>query len=271
VYNCSKGDFPPYQRKQWDFATICWYDKSKLERGAIVAVLLEVVLDQTYQNQQIINRWNYLGNGVPSSVSMSFALTSALGAIFDEVAVPPGYPPTGLMAIIAGIQHTGVTFNSLTIKDVYSPTDFYSTLFVPNLVGLNSNGNGLSPIDAYGFFTNRIRSDIRRATKRIVGVTEGVVANGGMIEAAFTDEMQGVADAMSATLEYDDSGNTLTFIPCVVKREKYDTSIAPDGGQRTAYRYRSEATQFDFIAEGVVWDYYSSVRSQTSRQYGKGR
>jgi len=242
-----------------------------MQRGTIVAVLMEVVLDQSFASQQIINRWNYLGSGTPAAVSMSFALTSALGAIFDEVAIPPGYPPTGLMARIAAIQATGVTFNSLTVKDVYSDLDFYSTLFVPNLFGLNADGNSMSPIVAYGFYTNRIRADVRRATKRLVGVTEGKVDSLGVLAGAFTAAISDVAAAMSETLEYVDGGNTLTFIPCVVKKESYPTSIAPDGGQRQAYRYRSEETQFDFIAEGVVWDFYPNVRSQTSRQYGKGR
>lgn len=236
-----------------------------------MAILMEVVLEQVYAEQQVINRWNYLGTGNPTSVSMSYALAWALGAIYDTVPDPDEYPPTRLMWKLALMQDNGVTFNSLTVKDVYSATDFFSVLFVPNLIGQVTAGNGMSPVDAYGFYTNRVRSDIRRATKRFAGVNENSVDEAGMIAAGFNATLTAVAAEMTATQEYEDGANTLSFAPCVVKKEAYDTSIAPNGGQRQAYRYRSEATQFDFIAENVAWDFYSSVRSQTSRQYGKGR
>jgi hypothetical protein len=43
--------------------------------------LYEVVLEQRYYNQQVVNRWNYVGSGTPASVTGSFALLSALGFI----------------------------------------------------------------------------------------------------------------------------------------------------------------------------------------------
>jgi hypothetical protein len=236
-----------------------------------VAILLEVVLDQTYAGQACINRWNYLGTGNPASVTMSFALANALGAIYDTVAEPDEYPPGKLMWKLALMQHTGVTFNSLTVKDVYSATDFFSVLFVPNLLGQAAGGQGMSPIDAYGFYTNRVRSDIKRATKRFAGVNEAAVDSLGLIAVGFEDELTAVAHEMTVVKDYDDGGNLLSFAPCVVKRIAYPTSIAPDGGQRQAYKYRTEETQFDYIAEGITWDFYPQVRSQTSRQYGKGR
>lgn len=237
----------------------------------LVAEVMEVVLDQTYAGQQIINRWNYLAAGTPAAVSFSFALTFALGAIFDEVAVPPGYPAAGLMKLIAAIQNTGVTFNSLTVKNVYSVTDFYSTLFVNSLVGART-GDGLSPTQAFGFFTNRVRSDIRRATKRIVGVSEGESGALGIIVAGAATMLTDLANAMSDILEYDDEGNTLTFTPCVVSKQRYNTDTQLADPEGTAYRYYpTEAEQLEHIADSVFWDWYPQVRTQTSRQYGKGR
>lgn len=238
--------------------------------GNLVAVF-EAILEQTYAGQSIVNRWNYIGSGVPASVSMSFALASALGAIFDTLAVPPAYPPAGLMRKIADLQHSGVVFDALTVKDVYSATDFYSTLFTPLLTG-NAGGEGSSPTQAFGFFTNRVRADVRRATKRFVGVSESDVGALGVLGAGTLTEMAGVAAAMSANLEYIDEGNTLTFTPAVCGKERYDpvTQLASPTG--TAYRYHATAAaQMLKTAVGVLWDAYPQVRTQVSRQYGRGR
>lgn len=233
--------------------------------------IMEVVLDQTYAGQQIINRWNYLASGVPAAVSFSFGLVAALGAIFDELAVPPGYPPAMLMKLIAAIQTDGVTFNSLTVKNVYSVTDFYSTLFVNALIGTGA-AEGSSPALAFGFFTNRVRADIRRATKRITGVPETSVDDLGIIAAGAAAGLNAVAAAMSDTLEYDDEGNILSYAPIVVSKERYNSETGLASAEGNAYRYyASEAVQLGHIAESVVWDWYPQVRTQTSRQYGKGR
>jgi len=234
--------------------------------------LMEVTLEQTYAGQECVNRWNYLASGTPAAVTFSFALVSALGAVFDEVAVPPGYPPTGLMQKIANVQAAGVSFQTLTCKDVYSATDFFSVAFVNPLVGAQA-GEGMSPIQAIGFRTNRVRSDIRRATKRFVGVSESDVGALGVIVPAFmTSDVIPLAEAMTDILEFDDSSNLLSFAPCVVKKQRYNTVTQlpdPDGN---AYRYYPTfAEQEDLLATSVTWEPYDQVRSQVSRQYGRGR
>jgi len=234
--------------------------------------LMEVTLEQSYAGQECVNRWNYLASGIPAAVSFSFALAQALGAVFDEVAVPPGYPPTGLMKLIAAIQHGGVSFQTVTCKDVYSATDFYSTAFVNALVGEKA-GEGNSPTQALGFRTNRVRSDIRRATKRFVGVSEADSGPLGILAPTFlSGPMAAVAAAMSDTLEYNDEGNTLTFQPCVVKKQEYDPHPENTDPHPMAYRYYPTfAEQDDWLAVSVTWEAYDSVRTQVSRQYGRGR
>jgi len=232
--------------------------------------LFEVTLTQSFAQQQIINRWTYEGIGTPASVSMSFALTSALGAI-ESVGV---YPPTGMMRTIASIQAAAVTFDLITIKNLYSVTDFYSTPFVTALVGADASaGEAMSPAVAYGFRTNRVRSDVRRATKRFVGVGEGRVGSLGVISAGFVSGNMGpVAAKMGEVLQYVDEGNTLTFSPIVCGKERYnpDTGLADPNGR--AYRYfGTEAAQLQHVARSVIWDAYNTVRTQTSRQYGRGR
>lgn len=231
--------------------------------------LMEVVLQQQYQNQEIINRWNYMASGTPATVTLSFALTSALGAI----AVAGVYDAAKLMRKIADIQVSAVSFILLTVRSVYSTTDFYSLPFIEPLVGQAAQGDAVSPIVAYGFRTNRVRSDIRRATKRFVGVGETAMAAGGTITGAFlTTQLAALATAMGASLTYVDEGNTLTFAPVVVGKEKYNPNPSDPTAPQVAYRYyATEALQGAHIAQGIVWDPYTQVRSQVSRQFGHGR
>lgn len=229
--------------------------------------VMEVVLQQTFHEQISINRWNYIASGIPASVSLSFALTSALGAIPDTGV----YPATGMMMRVAQIQSSNVAFNVITVKDVYSATDFYSTPFTTPLNGQLGSSDDMPPFVAYGFRTNRVRADIQRATKRFVGVLESG-NNAGAVQAAIVSALENLSTAMSAVVTYDDEGNTLTFAPCVVSKEKYDPNPNDPTRNHVAYRYYGTVTeQMNHVAQGVEWQHYATIRSQASRQFGRGQ
>ena len=82
----------------------------------------------------------------------------------------------------------------------------------------------------------------------------------------------------SYALDFNDSagGNSLAFVPAVVKKQKYQTNVGSEDPPRYAYRYiptddGGESAQLDDTATGIIWDWYPQVRSQVSRQYGRGR
>lgn len=230
--------------------------------------ILEVVLEQSFYDQQIINRWNYVSTGTPAAVSLSFALVSALGAIYDNAGVPVGYPLTGFMKTLASIQNNQVQFVQLSVKDVYSDTDFYETPFVQELKGAVT-GESLPPFSAWGFYSNRVRQSVRRGQKRIVGVPEAW-QNAGWQEPPAPTNLPFFSAKMSEVLNYSDEGNSLSFAPAICGKEKY----LPEDGRTGRYAYRyyaTEAEQLEHTALGVVWTDHERVRSQTSRQYGKGR
>lgn len=228
--------------------------------------VMEAVLEQSYFGQQIINRFNYIGSGTPAAVSMSFALATALGAI-ETAGV---YPGGGLMDNISECQVEDLDFVQLTVRDVYSFTDFYEVPFIVPLAG-KLVGTAMSPISNLGFRSNRTRLDIRRGTKRFVGLTEEVVTTGGVLTPSFlAGAVNDLAGTLAEPLLYDDEGNDLTFLPCIVSKEKYSTN--PPDDTKFAYRYYpTEVEQLEHIMSSIVWDAYGEVRSQTSRQYGKGR
>lgn len=231
--------------------------------------LLELTLVSSYFGQECVNRFNYLSGGTPASVSLSYALISAFGAIYEPLAIPPGYPPGTPMAAISEILSTSASFSNILAKDIYSVTDFYDTAFVPAYAGTRT-GEGMSPAMATGFSTNRVRSDVRRGQKRFVGVSENVVDAGGEFSGAILPTLNACAAALSDVLEYDDEGNTLTFTPVVCGKMEY---VVPGSSPaRKAYKYWPDLTQqLDHTAAGVVWSVKPFVRTQTSRQYGRGR
>lgn len=232
--------------------------------------LFEVVVEGRYKDQQIINRWNYLSSGTPAAVSLSFALAWAFGAIWDTTAVPPGYAPNSVFPWLRGAVHTSFTFIQATTLDVYSPTDFYQVPLLTNNAG-QTGGEGGSPALAYKLRTNVVRRDIRRGQKAIRGVSETMIGDGGIITGTFAPQLNGLAAAMSDVLEYNDEGNTITFTPVVVGKQRYNPATGLPDADGSAYRYYPTfAEQADHLAQGVVWGYVDNVRTQRSSQYGNG-
>lgn len=219
----------------------------------------EVSLFSTYNGQNCLNRFNYISSGIPSSVSGSFGLTFALG-----LAVPAA--GNNLFRKIKDMLSQNVLFVAYKVANLYDPEDFNSAPFGSAQPGAQT-GESLSPVMAYGFRSNQVTTAIARGTKRFVGVPENDSGPNGIVTGpALSGLLQPVANLMGETLTYDDEGNTLTYTPCVLGRQEYTT---PSG--KVAYRkWPTEAEQLAHAAIGVDWEPYNSVRSQVSRQYGRG-
>lgn len=226
-------------------------------------MLYELTMFGRYYGNRIVNRFNYVSTGTPASVLGSFALMSAFGAIPDGSVYPTTAPFYNIMLPLS---------NQFTVQNIvvrtpldYAVEDFYERPFVTPYAGGNS-GEGLGPTDSLGFRTNRVRLDIDRGTKRFPGLAEASTNGGGILTSAQLAGAEVIAEAMSAILTYDDEGNTVSFAPCVVSKEAYET---PSG--KTAYKYYDTlAEQMEHVAVGIQWQPYTEVRTQTSRQYGRG-
>lgn len=229
--------------------------------------LYEVTLEADYYNQQIINVFNYTSTGVSSSVNGSLLLLIGMGFIPDNSI----YPTNTVFSHLRNLQVIPVTYVSVSARDVYGTVDFYESVYVDTVAG-GAPGEGLSPTQAYGLRTSRVRSDIRRGQKRFVGVSETGNGPGGVLTEGFLTSLQGLAAVMSATLSVDDEGNTVSFVPAIVSKQRYnpDTDL-PDPNGRAYRYYPTEAEQMDHIAQGFLWDAIPTVRTQGSRQYGRGR
>lgn len=227
-------------------------------------MIYELTLVGRYFDQQIINRFNYVSEGVGAGERGAFPLVSAFGCIPGQVSGQ--YPDTGIFFQMLSFVSTSMIWDEVVVKALYDVLDFYTLPFIPPATGTEGLTPGLSPAIAYGFRTSRVRQDVDRGTKRLAGVVEGAVEAGGVINGTYLASMNELATRMGATLTYNDEGNTITFIPCILKKQKYTT---PSG--RSAYRqYPTLAEQEQNLATGFLWQPYNTTRTQTSRQYGRG-
>lgn len=233
-----------------------------------MAVLLELVLKATYFNQEIINRFNYLGTGTPGEDNAAPALAQAFGTIWDGTEYPTGLP----FRDILNLQTDTVVYDFCAVRDVYSDIDFIEVPFVHPATGLAGSGQGEAPYVAFGLRTNRVRLDVGRGYKRFVGVGEGWIDPGGVLGATGQTALNVVAEALTANLTQTLGDNDFTFVPVIVSKMRYTPPNPVFDPAGTAYRYwPTYAAQSAHWAAAPTWEIYTNTRSQTSRQYGKGR
>lgn len=234
-----------------------------LSRMSAMAIL-ELVINQTYFGNLVINRFHYIQSGTPAAVTPSFGLIAATGFLNSTLS-GLNFESGSLARQWQTWVNEQVSFVSAYSRNLYSVSDFYETPYPSGVQG-DIAQDALSPVMAFGLQTNRVRTDIRRGSKRFVGVGEGQTGSGGSLDSTTAAALDVLAGLMSDTLTYDDEGNTLTYVPCVLGLEKY---TAPSG--KDAYRpYGTEVEQLDHVAAGVLWSVMPKLRSQVSRQYGRG-
>jgi len=226
--------------------------------------VMELLVTQRANQQLVINRWHYVSTGTPAAVTLSFALLSASGFL-EATGSPPRFPVDTLARSIQGMQTASTQFVSAYARDLYSTTDFYESPFATTTVG-ESGGEAYATFVAMGYRTNRVRTDVRRGMKRIVGIPENAFGDLGILAPAFAATANLVATRMSDTLSYDDEGNTISFSPAVLGLTEYTTPA----GNPAYRRYPTVTEQLAHTATGVLWTVYNEARSQTSRQRGRG-
>lgn len=208
--------------------------------------------------QQCICRWDY------------FVATGMIGSTSAELLTLMGWVPTGTPRVFPDgtiaravqiMTSDDLEFLEVEVAELYTPTDFYVAAFSPAVHGAEAPGIA-SITDAFGLFSGRVRTDIKRGFKRIPGVPSDAYAGGSLWSSAYLAFLTDLAAKMSVQLE----GATATYNPAVFQFEEYTT---PRGNK--AYRkYADPAVQAEHVAYPLVWSGYDTVRTQVSRQIGRG-
>ena len=226
--------------------------------------ILEGILTGSLANQLIVNRFHYLGTGDPGPVSPSFALLSALGFIAPT---PPATAfASGSFAL--SLQENvcnDYTFQSFYVRNLYDVTDFVEQAYPATITG-GQTTEVESPVMAIGLTGSRVRTDIKRASKRFAGIPDNLTDNLGILNATGLAVGNAWATKLSAVLEYTVGGASYSLAPAVLGLQAYTT---PSG--KTAYRpYATESAQLEHIATGFTYTVQATLRSQVSRQVGRG-
>jgi len=231
---------------------------------ATVSRLYEVVLQATYAGQEIVNRWNYLGTGDDTLSNPSFGLGTALGA----AAAGATFLTDSMFYHIAAVQLDQLVYHQCLIRSVYTPTDFIDLPFPTPKPGQITGVDGEAPFLAFGFRSNRVRTDIGRGFKRFAGVPETYVDSLGVIASALATVMIVIAADMSASQSYTSGSTTWNYVPVIVGKEVIPATLTTP--KKYKY-YPTETEQAAHLASGITWEGYATARSQVSRQYGKGK
>jgi hypothetical protein len=246
--------------------------------------ILELTISTLANGQELTNRWNYvvLGGSTPLIPSASNALITALGYRSWNQA-EQAYLLNGednfanAYRLFINNQYRVL---SVVCSDLYNVFDFDTYTPDPNLEGVgvrptsdvaSSTGNAAATWAAVGYTSNRTRQDIRAGQKRVSGLVESDFQNFGRLSpTALTGFIGDLGFAMSAIL---DLGGGWLALPAVLSREKYE--VLDNNGQPTgrfAYRpYATEEAQLSHAMYPVTWTAKPFVRSQVSRQTGRGR
>lgn len=224
--------------------------------------LYEVTLRQRYYDQLCINVWSYRSPAGLGFAPNSLELLTFMG--FIPTGDPLALPADTIGAMLQDTQNTGTEWLSVEARELYSLTDFYEAAYSPTISGQAAAGDNASPLLAYGLYSNRVRTDIRRAFKRFVGVGETAMTDGGDVTATFLGYLNTLSGLMSEVFE----GITgALYSPAVISRER----LVDVDGKVTYELYESEAEQEEHTASGITFAPYSKIRSQTSRQFGRGQ
>lgn len=222
----------------------------------------EIALEQTYFGQQVINRWNYTADTIPSG--QLGALLALVGMGFMPFTDIEAFGSTTVAGILQTLQSSEAIFVQAICKNIFNPLDYYAYAFPPDTHGISGGGDGMSPTAAFAYTTDRTRSDMRRGQKRFVGIEEGNVAAGGVLINA--SAFQTLGDAMADINLVPVGGSGVTFTPYVFGRVEYTT---PSGKKGYKY-YASPTLQADHIMRINQWVLKPQIRTQASRQYGRG-
>lgn len=217
--------------------------------------LYETTIRQTFGGQDCLAVLHHYASDALGESPSAFELLSLLGGV--PVGTPLLWPEDTFMFELQQMQHEGAETNEIQVSNLYDAFDFYLAGYSPAIAG-NQTGTAESPFVAFALRSTRVRTDIRRGSKRFVGVNESAAGELGVLESTYQTYLTAVADALSAPLV----GSSATYQTAVLHYEMYTAPPA-----KPAYRpYSTEVAQVANSAVGVVWNIVNHVTTQNSRK-----
>lgn len=225
--------------------------------------LLEMKIEYTWLAQRMMNTFQWAEITPEPLDGVAFALATAFGMI----PVAGAYTAATPFAKMRQFMSNTVTFNRFTIRTLYSVTDFYEAPYLPGTVGLSGNvTDDAAPFQAYGIRSNRVRTDVRPGSKRFAGVKEGNLTAGGLLDGTIKGVLQTFCDSINVPINATVGGQPYSFSSAILPKQTEEDNAGNPGEFWPSY-----SAQLAKSAIGLTWSPVDQVRSQVSRQYGRGQ
>jgi hypothetical protein len=154
-----------------------------------------------------------------------------------------------------------VSYYGYEIRNLYDESVFLDLFFATPFTG-GGTTESLPPFVAYGFRSDRTRSDVRRGFKRFTGVLEDQIQATGYSLATITELQTEIGDKLGEQLQA--VGTDPIYLPGVVGRIKYE--VEPG---KFAYRLPENPAETKFMYT-TNWVLQSQPTTQNSRKIGRG-
>jgi hypothetical protein len=224
--------------------------------------LLQLRVEQRTFGQMCLNTFDFAETTPEPLTGASFALATAFGLI----PVAAAYPAATPFRLWRDLIDNSVEYIRFTIRTLYSVTDFYEAGFLPSTFGLVATANeAMSPTLAYGITSNRVRTDVRRGSKRFAGVTETAVGDGGTVVPSALANWQLFCNSISVPITATVAGQAYSFSSSVLPKQTPGDNVGQVGEFWPTY-----SAQLAKSAIGLAWTPQQYIRTQVSRQYGRG-
>ena len=153
-----------------------------------------------------------------------------------------------VLPTVVAMQQTGVVHQLIAARNLDNPLDFFAFPPLAGNVG-QITGQGMPPFVAWAFRLLRTRTDVHHGAKRIVGVPEGLVAD-GVADAGAAAVLANYASIYGADL-VTGAGNQ--YEPVIMRR------VLDAAGHLIGY---------DDFPAGLAQ--YVRISSQNTRKFGRG-
>jgi len=209
--------------------------------------LYEIVVYGELAGQLLVNRFHYVSNEATGAHAGAEGLAEAFGLSIDQVPPVVGTP----LGDWAGVVSNQVAFDEFIVRDMYSNTNFLAAPFLPSLAG-SATGEVEAPFIAFGFSTNRVRTDVRRGQKRFAGVSQNLLDPGGLLTSVAVSALEVLAESLGAVLNWTSGETSIDYTPAVLGLEKHEAD-PPDHPVPYYTYYETEAEQLARAATGLIW------------------
>lgn len=240
-----------------EMINIRYYDMTRMFR---------LTIGQVYESQKIVTTLSLLSDAQVTTNQELGAVLNAVGYV-DTNGIPI-YPfRVGSIAeALAAAQRPSLSYEFIRIKAPYMPTLILEGNAPSGSVGTIGTPGDSAPFVSASVKSNKVRGDIRAGFKRVAGVPQDAILDGGELSAAY----QTTLGAFGAALAISSPGSNGAFSVnvSVITEKLFKNTV---NGQIRYTDWENETEALANIAQPTQWTASPFITTQNSRKRGRGQ